>query len=292
MVSSDICTVRLYCGPPKMSGGSGGYARASSPNRGSGYVFWVLLFWSWDTNTQGHPQPVGRISREDARDRVTVWALGFQKPTGMRKPSKSAAPEDRAKLWLPSEDICRFHFRWETQLMGGGLSPTEVYVENRAQGYHYPSVTSRFACSAPWQDGTHGSGDHLGPPTVLLWTGIPSDTQSHLPSDYIPGQNSKTVVTISLLQTCLVCQQEGRATGILRVIPRSSALKVGKLPLWCSVSSQGHCSCHCPDIYTTPKLLNRAESRAFPPSPEMWGEGEGRGAGVLPLCCWYQTQLP
>lgn len=116
-----------------MSEGSGGYARASSPNRGSGYVFWVLLFWSWDTNTQGHPQPVGRISREDARDRVTVWALGFQKPTGMRKPSKSAAPEDRAKLWLPSEDICRFHFRWETQLMGGGLSPTEVYVENRSR---------------------------------------------------------------------------------------------------------------------------------------------------------------
>lgn len=31
---------------------------------------------------------------------------------------------------------------------------------------------------------------------VLLWTGIPSDTQSHLPFDYIPGQNSKTVVTI------------------------------------------------------------------------------------------------
>lgn len=31
---------------------------------------------------------------------------------------------------------------------------------------------------------------------MLLWTGIPSDTQSHLPSNYIPGQNSKTVVTI------------------------------------------------------------------------------------------------
>lgn len=105
----------------------------------------------------GPPRPVGRISREDAWDRVTVWALGFQKPTGMRKPSKSAAPEDRAKLWLPSKDICRFHFRWETQLIGGGLSPTEVYVENRSQGYHYPSVTSRFSSSVPWQDGTHGS---------------------------------------------------------------------------------------------------------------------------------------
>lgn len=31
-------------------------------------------------------------------DHVTVWAPGFQKPMGQRKPSKSAAPEDRVKL--------------------------------------------------------------------------------------------------------------------------------------------------------------------------------------------------
>lgn len=40
-----------------------------------------------------------------------------------------------------------------------------------------------------------------------------------------------------------------------------------------------HCSCHCPDIYTTPKLLNRAESRAFPLFPEMGGGGEGGEQG-------------
>lgn len=81
--------------------------------------------------------------------------------------------------------------------------------------------------------------------------------------------------------------------GILRVIPRSSALKVGKLSsLVSSVQPRTlyHCSCHCPDIYTTPSAAERSRVSGIPTIPRdaVWGreggEGgrlEGRAATVL-----------
>lgn len=62
---------------------------------------------------------LGQISREDPHGhRITVWALGFQKLTDSRKPSKSAALRGRVQLRLPSkDDWCRPHFQWVNLLI-------------------------------------------------------------------------------------------------------------------------------------------------------------------------------
>ena len=69
------------------------------------------FFGTPDTVPRASPE---QISREDAhRDHVTVWALGFQKLTDLRKLSKSAVPQGRVELWLPSHA----DFPWENQLI-------------------------------------------------------------------------------------------------------------------------------------------------------------------------------
>ena len=122
----------------------------------------------------------GQISREDAhRDRVTVWALGFQKLTDSRKLSKSAAPQGRVNADLTSQG--------KTKSLTCGLCSSQVCImplspERGSPGSHCPRVISGFFPSAStlgWslssrlQAETTGSmegGGSRGPPVVSLWT--------------------------------------------------------------------------------------------------------------------------
>lgn len=138
----------------------------------------------------------------------------------MRKPSKSAAPEDRVKLWLPSKDICRSHFRWETQRIGHGLSPIEVYIESRFWGHHCPRCPGHNLKGwAPWGScrTSHGSS-------------LDRDPRRYPESSPIahPFSKLRDCGLCSLLEMCLVYQQGGRALRTLPVIPGRSDLQVGE----------------------------------------------------------------
>ena len=135
----------------------------------------ALLFW----NTRPRASP-GQISREDAhRDRVTVWALGFQKLTDSRKLSKSAAPQGRVSADLTSQG--------KTKSLTCGLCSSQVWImplspERGSSGSHCPRVTSGFFPSAStlgWSlssrlqaepTGSMEGGGSRGPPVVSLWT--------------------------------------------------------------------------------------------------------------------------